>query len=69
MDSNHMKGVILLTTRMRRLALAVLAGVLLGLTGSAIANAQPQAAASSSADVGTGAQQQSLQVQMLDWWE
>jgi hypothetical protein len=38
--SNQMKGVILFTTHARRLALAVLAGVLFALTWPALANAE-----------------------------
>jgi hypothetical protein len=53
------KGVNLITPRVRRLALAVLAGVFFGLTGAAVASA--------SADTPTPAQSSTAQVN-FDWW-
>jgi len=65
-----MKGVKLATSRARRLALAVLAGVLFGLVGSSIASADAQpaspdvvASASSGSDLSP-----SQMGPMVDWW-
>jgi hypothetical protein len=64
-----MKGVILFATRARRLALAVLAGVLFGLAGSAIANADTQTDGTSTGVVGVSTQStQGFTVQPMDWW-
>jgi hypothetical protein len=62
-----MKGVILSTRRARRFGLAVLTGVLFGLFGAAVANADTQSAPAS-------AIVQSSQIQIghpapMDWWE
>ncbi len=58
--SHHMKGGILITRRMRRLALAVLAGVFFGLVGTAVSSA--------SADTPDSSQVETTQTVMLDWW-
>ena len=55
--SYHVKGVILITPRVRRLALAVLAGVFLGLVGGAVA-----------ANADTSQANTTQTVQPADWW-
>jgi len=66
-----MKGVILFTTRARRLALAVLAGVLFAVTWPALANADTSGGTvvlsgvtTSSTVTGPGGQ-----MTPMDWWE
>jgi hypothetical protein len=55
------KGVILITPRVRRLALAVLAGVFFGLVGAAVTSAN--------ADTPSGSQTDTTLVQPdMDWW-
>jgi hypothetical protein len=69
--ASQIKGVILFTTRARRLALAVLAGVLFGLAGSAVANADAQTAGTSSSAVVVDVSNQSsnpVYANQLDWW-
>ena len=57
---NLVKGVELITPRMRRLALAVLAGVFFGLVGTAVTSAN--------ADTPAPAQSGVAQPQPADWW-
>jgi hypothetical protein len=58
-----MKGVILITPRVRRLALAVLAGVFFGVVGVAVASANADTPSGSSADTS-----QTTQLPDKDWW-
>jgi len=57
------KGVILITPRVRRLALAVLAGVFFGLVGTAVASANADTPAGSQVDTSQNVQQPDR-----DWW-
>ncbi len=66
---NQMKGVILFATRGRRLALAVLAGVLFGLFGTAVANADAQAATPAPTTAQAGTQMHVVHPDLLDWWD
>jgi len=65
--SNQGKGVILFASRARRLALAVLAGVFLGLAGAAVASAET-AAAPTPTSVQLAPQAGSGVQPLTDWW-
>jgi hypothetical protein len=57
-----MKGVILITPRMRRLVLAVLAGVLFGVVGTAVTSANADPPAGSHVDTSQTVRPN------FDWW-
>jgi hypothetical protein len=64
---NQRKGVILSASRARRLALAVLAGVLFGLVGAQVASASADVA-SGCASTQNGSPVVPNDMQPMDWW-